>query len=523
MSRRMSKEYGRNSLAARPALSLVQPLSQEQPLPASRKRALKILFAVAEAYPLVKTGGLGDVAAALPAALMRAGMDVRVMLPAYPHVLNMLKEVRPGPDLGVVLGGHSARLLESVMPDTGVKLLLVDCPALYARGGNIYQNFTGEDWPDNHLRFGLLARAAAMIAVAGQMSGWRPDVLHANDWHTGLAPYYMRAWGGGIPKSVFTIHNMVYQGLFEGDVLADLAIPGDVPPPGIEFWGRASFLKAGLVYADRVTTVSPTYAREVRAPAFGEGLDGVVRARRDMVAGIVNGIDETVWNPATDPAIAARYDAGHLAAKAANKAALKELGLAVSPERPVLGIVSRLVRQKGIDLVLDALPAILKEGAQLIVLGSGESALEDRLRAAAAMHPGDVAAVIGYDEKLAHRVIAGADMILMPSRFEPCGLTQLYGQRYGSLPIAHRVGGLADTVHDLEDGFAFTALSAPEIAKAIRRAVARYRNPPAWRALQTAAMAKHTGWDACAALYLDLYEDLTGTDDRHGTDSGAVT
>lgn len=519
----MSKEYGRHALAAQPALSLVQTLAREDAAITSRRRTLKILFAVAEAYPLVKTGGLGDVASALPAALTRAGMDVRVLLPAYPHVLGALKNVGPGPDLGVLLGGHSARLLESEMPDTGVSLLLVDCPKLYARGGNIYQNFSGDDWPDNHLRFGLLARAAALVGVAGQLTGWRPDVVHANDWHTGLAPYYMRAWGGGIPKSVFTIHNMLYQGLFEGDLLADLAIPGEAPPPGIEFWGRASFLKAGLVHADRVTTVSPTYAREVRAPAFGEGLDGVVRARRDLVTGIVNGIDETVWNPATDLLIAKRYDSTRLDAKTVNKESLREHGLAVTPDRPILGIVSRLVPQKGLDLVMDALPAILKEGAQIIALGTGEPPLEDRLRTAAATYPGSVAALIGYDERLAHRIIAGADMILMPSRFEPCGLTQLYGQRYGTLPVAHRVGGLADTVHDMEDGFAFDGLSAAGVAKAIHRAIGVYRDQTAWRRLQIAAMAKRSGWDSCASHYLSLYQELTDGDYGHGTDTGAAS
>jgi starch synthase len=276
-----------------------------------------------------------------------------------------------------------------------------------------------------------------------------------------------------------------------------------------------------LVYSDRVTTVSPTYAREIRAAPAGEGMDGVVRARRDRVAGIVNGIDDTVWDPAQDPLIAAPFDAENPAAKTANKAALGALGLAISDTRPVLGIVSRLVRQKGIDLVLDALPAILRDGAQLVVLGSGESPLEDRLRAAAAAHLGQVAAVIGYDERLAHGIIAGADMILMPSRFEPCGLTQLYGQRYGSLPIVHRVGGLADTVQDMENGFTFKDLSAVEMAKAVRRAVACYRDPAVWRRMQRRAMAKRSGWDACAEQYLDLYDEMTGQEADHGTDAGA--
>jgi starch synthase len=255
--------------------------------------AMKILFVVSEAYPLVKTGGLGDVGGALPPALARHGVDVRVMMPAYPAALRSLEDIQPGPELGQLLGGHAARLLVSRMPDSDVRLWLVDCPSLYAREENIYN-----DWPDNHLRFGVLARAAAFMAIAGPVTGWRPDVVHANDWHTGLTPYYMKTWGGWMARSVFTIHNMVYQGLFDHEVLPDLAVATDkFSPAGLEFWGRVSFLKAGLVFADRVTTVSPTYAREVRRPPYGEGMEGVIRSRRDEIIGIVNGIDEAVWDP----------------------------------------------------------------------------------------------------------------------------------------------------------------------------------------------------------------------------------
>jgi starch synthase len=529
----MSKEFGRHHLIARAISGLWSPVEspmiRPKPNPApqsaraqSRRTPLKILYVVAEAFPLVKTGGLGDVAGALPQALMRAGLDVRLMLPAYAQVMDTLKDIKAGPDLGPLLGGHSARLLQATMPGSGVPVSLVDCPALYDRGENIYQTFTGEDWPDNHLRFGLLSRAAALVGLAGQMTGWRPDVLHANDWHTGLVPYYLHAWGGDVPRSVFTIHNIVYQGLFEREALSDLGIPGDVPPAGLEFWGRLSFLKAGLIYSDRVTAVSPTYAREVQTAPFGEGMEGVISARRDGITGIVNGIDETVWNPAADPFITRCYDADSLDGKAANKTALAPLGLEISPARPVIGVVSRLVEQKGIDLVLDALPALLRDGVQLVVLGTGDAPLEDRLLAAAAAHPGQVASVIGYDERLAHRIIAGADMILMPSRFEPCGLTQLYGQRYGSLPVVHKVGGLADTVHDMEDGFSFKDLSAAAVARAVKRAVAAYRDPKGWRRLQKQAMAKHSGWDACAKMYVDLYEEvtaltLTKTEGNNGT------
>jgi len=311
----------------------------------------------------------------------------------------------------------------------------------------------------------------------------------------------------------------VYQGLFEHEVLPDLAVASDkFSPAGLEFWGRVSFLKAGLVFADRVTTVSPTYAREVRRPPYGEGLEGVIRARRDEIIGIVNGIDEAVWGPESDSLIVKTYTAKTLADKFENKRALAHLGLQISPERPVLGLVSRLVAQKGIDLVLAALPAMVRDGAQLAILGSGDATLEASVAAAGPAHPGVVTATVGYDERLAHRIIAGSDMILMPSRFEPCGLTQLYGQRYGSLPVVHRIGGLADTVRDLEDGFSFTDLAAHGIATAVHRAIGVYRDGKAWRRMQERAMARKLGWDACANHYIDLYRDLiSGVGIHHGT------
>jgi starch synthase len=436
------------------------------------------------------------------------------MMPAYPAALRMLDEISAGPELGELLGGHAARLLISKMPDSDVALWLVDCPTLYAREENIYN-----DWADNHLRFGVLARAAAFMAIAGTLTGWRPDIVHANDWHTGLTPYYLKTWGGRMPRSIFTIHNMVYQGLFDHDLLPELAVASDkFSPAGLEFWGRVSFLKAGLVFADRVTTVSPTYAREVRRPPYGEGMEGVIRARRDEIVGIVNGIDEQVWNPVHDPLIARTYSAKTLPDKLENKKALASLGLNISPERPVLGLVSRLVSQKGIDIVLAALPALVREGAQLAILGSGDAALEKNVAAAAAAYPGIVAARVGYDEGLAHRIIAGSDMILMPSRFEPCGLTQLYGQRYGSLPLVHRIGGLADTIRDLEDGFSFADLTALGVGAAVTRAIGYYRDAKTWRRMQERAMSKKLGWDACATHYIDLYRDLTsGVGTYHGT------
>ncbi|HXC40314.1 MAG TPA: glycogen synthase GlgA, partial [Burkholderiales bacterium] len=403
-------------------------------------KAMRLLFVAAEAYPLVKTGGLGDVAGALPASLRRLRVDARLLLPAYGPVLEQLSDVREAADLGPVLPGLPAKLLTATLPKNGLPLVLVDCPPLFRRDGGIYQSAQGQDWPDNHVRFGLLSRAAALAAVNGLGSGsggWRPDLVHANDWHAGLVPYYLKRGGRRAPRSLFTVHNMAYQGVFGPQSMSGLALdPKDYSADGFEFWGNISFIKAGLVFADRISTVSPTYADEIQRSPLGAGLEGVLAGRRGVLSGIVNGVDDSVWDPARDEFIVSRYAAATLEAKGANAAELRRvMGLADRPGAPLFGMVSRLVEQKGVDLLAAAMPQLVQAGAQFAILGTGDAELVRRLNAVAGAHAGNVAVRIGYDEALAHGVIAGADMVLMPSRFEPCGLAQLYGQRYGSLPV----------------------------------------------------------------------------------------
>ncbi len=464
----------------------------------------------AEAYPLVKTGGLGDVVGALPSALARLGADVRVMIPAYGGVVEAIGTTAAGSALGPLLPGFSARLLYSRELTSGVPLMLVDCPDLYQRKGGPYQNAGGTEWPDNHLRFGLLARAAALVSIAGELSGWRPDIVHVHDWHTGLVPVYLKAWGGPVPRTVLTVHNMAYQGLFAAGTLGPLALPREsFAPEGLEFWGQVSFLKAGLVYADRITMVSPTYAREVRQAPAGEGLEGVLATREKDIVGIVNGIDDTIWNPSIDNMIVQTFSPSTLTQKHENKIALcRELSLDLQKNEPVIGIVGRLVPQKGIDLVLKALSNIIALGAKVAILGTGDTSLEKALRAAAKELLGSVAVRCAYDETLAHRIMAGSDMLMMPSRYEPCGMTQLYAQRYGTLPIVRRVGGLADTVHDGEDGFTFDAATPEALVETFQRALKSYQQSQTWRKLQARCMAKDSSWDARAGEYLELYKSL---------------
>jgi starch synthase len=471
---------------------------------------MKVLYVASEAYPLAKVGGLGDVAGALPTALRERGVDVRLMLPAYPSAMATAHGLAAGPVLGEVLAGYPSRLHSATMPGTELPLWLVDCPRLYAREGGPYHDDVGTEWPDNHLRFGLLARACASIALAGNMIGWRPDIVHANDWQTGLVPFFLKSWHAFVPQCVFTVHNMAYQGLYDWTEIGPLGVPmHGHRTEGIEFWGRASFLKAGLAFADRITTVSPTYAREIQRAPLGEGLEGLMAARAKDTVGILNGIDDCLWNPATDEMIERRYAIDSLDRKGDNTAALRsDLGLEPEARRPLLGMVSRLATQKGVDILLAALPAILAEGCQIAVLGEGDQALELALCDASRARPQDVAVRVAFDETRAHRMIAGCDMIAMPSRFEPCGTVQLLAQRYGTLPVAREVGGLADTIRDGRDGFTFAEATPDALVGSVRRAVGAYRTPALWRRMQRDAMAKDLSWTSCTQLYVDLYRHL---------------
>jgi len=479
---------------------------------------LRILFATPECAPLVKTGGLGDVAAALPVALRELGLDARVLLPGYPAVLSRLADARDLGQIDAIALLPSARLLESELP-TGVPVFVVDCPALYDRGGGPYQDANGADWEDNPLRFGLLSRVAALLASKQSPVPWRAQLVHANDWQTGLAPAYAALAHGGSTPSVITVHNLAFQGTFAPQWVADLALPAEsFAVDGVEFYGRFSFLKAGLFYANAITTVSPTYAKEIQTEAMGAGMHGLLASRRDRLTGILNGIDTKVWNSLTDPLIPERYDAKSLQRKAANKRALQiRFGLEMLPGVPLLGAVTRLTDQKGLDLLLDIADAVLALPAQIVVVASGDKNLEQRLRALTAEHPGLVASFIGFDETLAHLVEAGADAFVMPSRFEPCGLNQMYSQRYGTPPIVHATGGLVDSVVDctlrtLVDGtatgFKFLSPNTEALMGAIQRCVAAYGDTAVWRALQRHGMARDFSWNAAARQYAAIYARL---------------
>lgn len=475
---------------------------------------MRVLFVASECHPLVKTGGLADVVGALPAALAAFGCDVRVLLPLYPEArqrAGRLRAVCPLPDL---FGGDATVLAGRA--DGGPPVLCLDAPHLFDRAGSPYLGPDGSDWPDNPARFAALSWAAAEIGRGGA-GGWVPDVVHAHDWQAGLVPVYLRAHGGPRPATVFTIHNIAFQGLCDAAALAALRLPAEsFTWRGLEFHGRISFLKAGLVYAERLSTVSPTYAQELRTPAFGMGLEGVLRERAAVFTGILNGIDEAAWDPARDPAIAASYDRRRLAGKARNKRALQDaLGLSPDGEGPLFGVVSRLTAQKGVDLLLEGVPTLLDGGGQLAVLGSGEPALEQALVEAAGRHPGRIAVRLGFDDGLAHRIQAGADALLVPSRFEPCGLTQMYALRYGTLPIVSRTGGLADTVIDanvaalaagVATGFQVSPIDADGLRFGIERACTLFRSPDRWRRVQRRAMGHPVGWADSAARYLALYE-----------------
>lgn len=484
---------------------------------------MNILFATPECAPYVKTGGLGDVSGALPAALAAQGHSVRVLLPAYPG-MEVSGERGDAVDLPPE-GPWPAAQVRPVRVDKGVTLLLLACPEMYQREGGPYVDASGRDHPDNALRFGLLSRVAARLGTgASPCPDWRADIVHANDWTCGLAPLYLaqarqQAAHGRTAASVFTIHNLAFQGLFGMEMAGALGIP-DLwrGIDGVEFWGQLSMMKAGLQFADAITTVSPSYASEVQTQAFGAGLDGVLRWRASRLTGILNGIDSRAWNPAADPLIPHAFARGQLAGKARNKAALQErLGLPVDAGAMLFGVVSRLTAQKGIDLVLQALPLLLQRGGQLAVLGQGEPALEQALRDAARRHRGQLAVQVGFDEGLAHLIEAGADAFLMPSRFEPCGLNQMYSQAYGTPPVVAPVGGLLDSVADAGadplrgSGFVMPSADADGLAQALQQAMAAWREPARWRRIQDNGMARDFSWKDSAARYLQVYQRAIDT------------
>lgn len=481
---------------------------------------MRALFVASEVFPMVKTGGLADVAGALPAALRDVGVDVRVLMPGYPQAIAVLGDAAHRASFGTPFG--EARLIEGMMPGSDVPVWLLDCPELYRRAGGPYQDENGHDWADNGLRFGLLSWAAATLCREwSPVDDWRPDVLHAHDWQAGLAAAYLKIWGGPRPATVFTIHNIAYQGAFGQELVAQLELPASsYAMDGLEFYGRMSFLKAGCFYSDKLTTVSPTYAAEIQTAPSGCGLEGLLAHRRADLVGILNGVDYDIWSPEVDPHLPVVYGRDLVGKEAARRALRSELGLTQDEDSPLFVIVSRFTHHKGIDLVLSAMPFLLGHGAQLAVLGSGERWMEESFHQVAQQHPGRVAARIGYDEPLAHRLIAGGDVLLMPSRAEPCGLTQMYALRYGTVPLVHQTGGLADTIVDAAydtmlngsaTGLAFKNADLGGLEWCIERAISLFRHHDQWHRIRGAGPRQDFSWQRSAERYAELYQSLAAT------------
>lgn len=474
-------------------------------------RPLKILFATSEVRPLVKTGGLADVSSSLPAALRDLGLDCRLLIPGYPAVLAQCGNLTPIADLpGTLLG--PARLLAGVVPDARIPVYVLDAPLAYQRPGGPYQNAQGQDYVDNAERFALLSQVAAQLCGPQSPIDWRPDCLHCHDWQTALAPAYLHFAGRPVP-SLITIHNLAFQGVYDPSILGRLGLPAEsFTINGLEYYGNLSFLKAGLYYSDWITTVSPRYALEIQAEPLGMGMQGLLKQRSHQLTGILNGIDTADWNPSSDLYLAHNFTYRAMAGKRRCKAALQtELGLTKSADAPLFGVVSRLTYQKGLDWILQVAQGILAQGGQIAILGTGEALLEAGFKQLASEHPQQVAAFIGYDEGLSHRIEAGADLFLMPSRFEPCGLNQMYSQRYGTLPIVRETGGLADSVTDGVDGFSFIGDTAHALWLTVERALGAYHDRPLWRHLQQTAMRKDASWEKSAREYAALYEQLTAS------------
>lgn len=482
----------------------------------------RVLFITSEVFPFCKTGGLGDVSAALPAALRMLNIDVRLLLPGYPQVLagakyqykvfefNELPHFPPA----VLL---SARI--SLNKAEHIPVFIIDCPGLYRRDGGPYMDEYGRDWPDNALRFGLLAKIGAVLSSDASPIAWRPHIAHCNDWQSGLTPAYLHFHSGKKAATVMTIHNLAFQGVFPPGSTVQLGLPPDsFDVNGVEYYGNMSFLKAGLFYADHITTVSPSYAEEIQTEPLGFGLQGLLAGRRASLTGIVNGIALNEWDPAIDRNLKKNYSSKKLSDKSANKLALQhEMGLAENLYVPLLGVVSRLNHQKGTDLLIDIAPQLAALPAQLAILGNGPAELEHRLAMLALAYPGAIAVRMGFNERLSHLIEAGADCFLMPSRFEPCGLNQMYSQRYGTPPVVHATGGLKDTVvdctpetlaNDSASGFVFAPMTADNLLDTVKRAVETYHDKKTWQRLQKNGMAKDFSWNASATAYRELYLSL---------------
>ncbi|OUR70537.1 starch synthase [Marinomonas sp. 42_23_T18] len=474
---------------------------------------MKVLFAASEIHPLIKTGGLADVAGALPISLRQAGQDVRLIMPAYNGILEKLAPVQRKINLGDPFGTGDIILLETLIPASDTPIWLVQCQSLFERGDNPYLDQNGKDYDDNHIRFAVFSWVTALLASQGNLIGWQADILHLNDWQTGLAAAYLKSWKTEHLPIVSTVHNLRYNGSFPLSLYSGVRLSNELLDlHGMEFFGQFSTLKAALVYSDAVTTVSPTYAREILTPEYGDGLDGTLRAHQHKLHGILNGVDYDEWSPEIDNNIAQKYDINTIELKDENKKALLiENGLTPDLSKPVFGVVSRLTEQKGLDLVLEAMPSVIENGARLILLGSGDPSLERAFLQLQSDYPDQVAVRIGYDEAYSHKIQAGVDSLLIPSRFEPCGLTQLYALKYGTLPLVRKTGGLADTVFELGDaanGFVFEQADTQSLIDTLYRAMDCFNHSQAWRQRQINAMKYDFSWQQTTATWLNLYQSL---------------
>ncbi|MEK7990739.1 MAG: glycogen synthase GlgA [Thiotrichaceae bacterium] len=485
---------------------------------------LRVLFATSEAYPVIKTGGLADISHALPYTLQSLGVDARILLPGYKTVLEQLRLKPLKENLQIFDCLPPIRILEGMMLGGDIPVYVIDCPSLYYRDGGPYQDEEGEDWQDNHLRFGLLSKVAALFGE--HLFNFKPNVIHCNDWQTGLAPAYLHFSKYAKAKTMMSVHNLAHQGVFGAETVDLLHLPQEsFSMYGLEYYGLMSFLKAGLYYSDWITTVSPTYAREIQTPNYGYGLYDLLSNNQHRLTGILNGINEQEWNPETDAYLMSNYDHTNFSAKSKNTRALRQrLGLESPKQTPLIGMITRLTHQKGIDLVVPIIPHIINEGAQLVLLGSGDKDLEERLQILADEYVGYLSVNFGYDEELAHQIEASADIFLMPSRFEPCGLNQMYSMRYGTVPIVRNTGGLADTVVDTTPshldtetatGFIFEREDAYELLHCVQRALVTYRDKATWRQLRTNGMCKDFSWQYSTQSYIELYENLIQQEQVH--------
>jgi len=486
---------------------------------------LRILFVTSEAFPLIKTGGLADVSGSLPAALNEIGADVRLLIPAYPDVLKKLLNQHTVATVANLPFAGSATLISGEIEESGVSVLAIKCPSLYERAGGPYVDEKGLNWQDNPVRFGILSLVAAILSDSeSPLKNWIPDIVHCNDWQTGLTPAYMHYRQQARPalkqaKSVLSIHNLAFQGTFHGDWTTQLGLPPtSFNIEGVEYYGQLSFLKGGIYFADSIATVSPTYAQEIQTEEYGFGMQGLLAHRGHEIHGILNGIDLNEWNPAKDPHLTKRYSANRMNDKKVVKTALQSrLGLYVDEAAPLFGVVSRLTYQKGLDMFLSIAKPFLRQGSQIALLGGGETELEAGFRQLAHDYPLQVSVNIGYNEPLSHQIMAGSDIFIMPSRFEPCGLNQMYGLRYGTPPIVSHTGGLADSVQDTNaeslkmgtaTGFVMTDKTPEALFASIQNALNNYRNDKAWRKIQRNGMRRDLGWDKSAGKYLSLYQNL---------------